>query len=66
MTPGDLVSSFSELANNAQALAQQFDLPAGIPFVEDALADAIDFASRVETLTTVYLIWAYRAGLKPF
>ena len=50
LTPGDIVSSFSELANNLQALASQFDLPAGIPFVEDTISEIVDFASRVEEL----------------
>src|SRR5262249_34038080 len=52
ITPGDVLGSISELANNFQALAQQFALPADIPFVESKISDAIDFATRVRDLAS--------------
>ncbi|MCP9780196.1 MULTISPECIES: DUF4347 domain-containing protein [Cyanobium] len=51
ITPGDVVSALSELGNNLQALASSFNLPGGIPFVEDQIADILDFAAQLQDLT---------------
>jgi len=64
MTPGDVVGSLSELANNLQALVSQFNLPSGIPFVEDALAGVIDFATRVQDLTSAIQDLGLQGGVE--
>ncbi len=62
ISPGDVVSTLSELATDLQALATSFNLPAGIPFVEQKISDVLDFTGRLEGLTKSHFDLGLQGG----
>ena len=50
ITPGDIVGTLAGLGTQLQAITQAFNLPEGIPFVEDTLGELLDYTSTIADL----------------
>ncbi|MEZ6088771.1 MAG: hypothetical protein R3C05_12255 [Pirellulaceae bacterium] len=50
LSPDSVVTMFLQLGNSIQAAASELDVPGGIPFVEDAISEVLDFVDTTQDL----------------